>query len=142
MSGGFAGLFIPSLQTLRHVHLELFVLHNEDPFLPLVAELVSIAGQNVIESIKISVTVWLRVNWSRGDEWRALDGVFTQSETDWPKLKIFSLHVEVGYGVVQEPNDVEELVEELRKLPRTHLRRLAKHKGILFDFEVSAVETY
>lgn len=51
---GVAGIVLPCLPTLRHLHFDLVIFFgDDDPYLGLGAELEAIAGQNAIESITI-----------------------------------------------------------------------------------------
>lgn len=135
ISTSFAGLFVPSLKTLQHIHIQLYAQPGEDQFRTLVSELASMTGKNVVESIEISAAMWVDLDWLRGSEWRALDKVLTQSTSGWERLKLFSLHIKVGVN-----DEAGELFEVLYKLAETQLSGLTGSKDILFDLFVSAVE--
>lgn len=137
----FADLFRPCLQTLQHIHLQFYVLDEEDPFLPLISGFSSLTGNNIIERVEISITVWLGVDCTYGDEWGALDKVFTQG-SGWKNLRSFVLDIEVGYALDEDSTDVDELVQNLKQLPDTQLRGLAKSEDIVLYFDVSTVQTY
>jgi len=127
----FPDLFLPSLQTLQCIHLEI----STKEIFPLVSGFASIAGKNVIQSIKLSVDI-LEVNWDGGDEWIALDQVFIHPELDWKKLRSFSLHIQVGNLSAYEMEDADNLWWQLQGLPETALKGLANHKNIMFDLQI------
>lgn len=135
-----ANLFLPSLQTLQHLHLELDLEDDEEPLRPLIFELASLAGKNVIESIKLSIVVRIGANCDVGDVWGALGRMFIQ--TGWEDLRSFSLNIQVDYGLDYKPIVVDDLVQRLQNLPKTQLKGLAVSKHFRFDFDVSTCQTY
>lgn len=138
---GFANPFLPSLQTLQSIQLSLSV--ETGPYrprllLPLIFGLDSIRGKNIIESINISLDIFVNIEDSEcGDDWGALDKVFTQSPSGWEMLKLFSFHI----GVFGEEDEVRELkyVDALWRLPVTYLRGLSRCDNFPFDFQVRAI---
>lgn len=101
------------------------------PISLLVSGFASIAGNNIIESIKLSFN-FLAPSYHFDDTWNALDQVFTHSESDWKELRSFSITFGVQY--------YNESIRELQKLPVTALKGLASNKNITLDFEVLSSE--
>lgn len=131
-------MFRPLSQTLRHIHVE-FNVCQDDPYpLPQLApEFASLVGNNSIENIKISMIIHIPTD-EPGDEWGALESVFTQSEAGWAKLQRLSLHIAV---IPEYPeDDEEELLDVLRELPKTQRKGLAESDNFLFDFYFTLAE--
>ena len=80
-----ADLLRPSMETIKNLHVELFVRDNDDdPLFHLPSELEVMRSKNVIESITIEVVVG-GVGCKQGNEWGRLDELFTK--TGWSALK-------------------------------------------------------
>jgi len=128
-----ANLFLLSIRTLKHICMSFDVLDDDGAnlILSLFSGFNCLADGNVIESIEI-VFHW-QVG-THGDEWGALE-VFNPSESSWRALRKLSLHIEVF--VEQDLYDVdhEEVLNNLKQLPDTQLRSLAR-SDIMFEFEV------
>jgi len=129
-STGFPDLFLPPLQTLQHISLEIDTIQT----LPLVSRFASTTGENLIESIKLTVNFRgdLRIS---NDVWSALDQVLTQTESGWKKLRSFSLHFRRYDWVFIDEIQANNLAQELKKLPVTALKGLASNKNIMFELK-------
>jgi len=127
---GFADTVLPALQTLQHLHIHITVTDGDNHILGgLPAEFDFISGKNVIESISIFVTIEMSRDSGIGHEWSELDRALTKHRSGWPNLKIVTLNVEVNYYYENE--------EDLRQLPETHLKGLARSEDIKLKFEVT-----
>lgn len=87
-------MVLPSLQTL---HLYIHLTHKEehdDPLGGLPAQLEAITG-NLIESIKITMTVQTDAGIKTNDEWAPLDRALTQNRSGWPKLRSVIIKIDV-----------------------------------------------
>ncbi|KAF8334460.1 hypothetical protein F5887DRAFT_1079686 [Amanita rubescens] len=129
----FADLLRPSMQTIKNLHVELFVRDNDDdPLFRLPSELEVMRSKNVIESITIEVVLDTEVDCKPGNGWGRLDELFTK--TGWSALKKLSVAIQIySYDERQPPICSESA---LRKLPETQFVRLSSSKTISFAFEV------
>ena len=130
----FADLLRPSMQTIKNLHVELFVRDNDDdPLFHLPSEFEVMRSKNVIESITIEVVLDTEVDCKPGNGWGRLDELFTK--TGWSALKKLSVAIRIySYGE-REPPIVNE--SALRKLPETQFVRISSSKTISFAFEVT-----
>lgn len=108
------------------------MLHDEEDLFVLASGFESLAGENIIESIKISIYLDAQIHYPCGDEWRALNRVFTQTQSGWEKLKMFSLDINLDRYDDPPPG----LEVALWRLPETQLQGLARGKDFQFDFQV------
>lgn len=127
----------PSLSTLQHLSLHLFVYKSSDLLCGLVIELEAIAAQNIIKTIKIDMEVQ---DFVPGDECAALDKIFTGPLSGWTNLKLVSLKIKLEDSEYSDDEVVlvlEEIKEPVRQLPANQLRGLSMSKDIKFELEVT-----
>ena len=124
----------PSLPTLKHIVVNIYVIDdNDDPLFGIPSEFEDMRITNIIETVTICVKVQMDCSCHRGDGWGSLDEVFTTP--GWFSLKRVSLTVEfASYGRSDE--DDELLEAALRKLPETQFPRLSSSSSVSFDFKV------
>ena len=95
-------------------------------------ELEKMAGQNVVETIKL--TIWV----SPGNDctrWGELDDILMGSPEGWPALKKVSLTVNVeGTYTGTYMDSPDKVVEELQEIS---MIKLMESKRVQFDFQVS-----
>jgi len=139
---GFAKIFLPSLQTLQYIELAFSVGENgpwqrlSQLLVPLISGLESVKGKNVIESIKIIIETLPDIEPGQcGDEWAALDKVFTQFPYGWEKLKLLSFFFLVHFWD-NEAVRALSFANALWTLQVTRLRGLSRSKKFNFDFDV------
>lgn len=131
-----ADLLRPSMQTIKNLHVELFVRDDDDdPLFHLPSELEVMRSKNVIESITIEVVIDTDVDCKRGNEWGRLDELFMK--TGWSALKKLSVAIWI-YSYERQPPLGSASETALRKLPETQFVRLSSSKTISFGFEVTS----
>ncbi|KAF9479550.1 hypothetical protein BDN70DRAFT_684646 [Pholiota conissans] len=118
------------MQTLTGILVE--VLFDDstrnDAALVLLSSELQAMDVNNIEDVEIEIT--LRMDSDCLDEWANLDGALSQHA--WPKLKRFSLRIEVWSSSTGRV----DLFGELEDLPQRHFPKLSSNKAITFKFEV------
>ena len=118
----------PSLPTLVNIDIEYYINDkdetNDGPLAGLHHELEKMAGQNVVETIKLKI--WVQQGCYDCTRWGELDDVLMGSPESWPALK------EVSFKVIgssrKDPN-----FKALRNLPMT---KLVESKQVEFNFRV------
>lgn len=125
----------PSMPTLKHLHVKIVFRQgrrggNTDPFCGLCIELLKMKNKNVIETIKIEVSVDTDSDCSRGDGWGFLDEVLAQS--GWSKLRGVLLAITIWS--YQRRSD--ELERALKRLPQTQFPKLISSESLSFEFSV------
>lgn len=87
-------MVLPSLQTL---HLYIHLTHTRRSMTTRLVDchqLEAITG-NLIESIKITMTVQTDAGIKTNDEWAPLDRALTQNRSGWPKLRSVIIKIDV-----------------------------------------------
>ena len=117
----------PSLPTLVDIDIECDIYNDDNetddtPLAGLCHELEKMAGQNVVETIKLLILVYPGCDCTR---WGELDDVLMGSPEGWPALRKVSLFFgDVGGG----------LNKALRELP---MPKLVESKQVQFDFGIT-----
>ena len=124
------GLFTmlkPSLPTLVDIYIDYYIDGEiyDGPLAGLCHELEKMAGQNVVETIKLEILVGPDFDCTR---WGELDDVLMGSPEGWPALKKVSISFHVS--LVSEDDDSDKAI---RELPMT---KLVESKQVQFNFEV------
>ena len=119
----------PSLSTLVDIYIE-YAIFDEDalydaPLGGLCHELEKMVGQNVVETIKLLISVYPGCNCTRWDE---LDDVLMGSPEGWPALKKVFLLLDI-LGEYRDRSVVEELQE-------LYMTKLMESKRVQFDLQV------
>ena len=118
----------PSLLALVNIVIEYEIINefaemHEDPLAGLCRELEKMVGQNVVETIEL--TIWFESDYASDcTRWGELDDVLMGSPESWPALRKVSILFNV---TMSSRNDS---VKALRELPMT------ESKQVQFDFEV------
>ena len=122
----------PSLPTLVNIDIKGYISDkdkaDDGPLAGLCHELEKMVGQNVVETIGISI---LLVNPGPNYDctrWGELDDVLMGSPDDWPALNEVSLF----FDVIMISRDGSD--KALRELPMT---KLVESKRVQFNFDVS-----
>ena len=123
----------PSLPTLVDIEIEYSIVNDAETQDGLLAdlchELEKMAGQNVVETIKLVVVV--RSVFYDCTRWGELDKVLMRSPEGWPALRSVSLNIHfvfLGDG----------LDKTLRELP-TIMTKLVESKRVQFDFQMNGI---
>lgn len=130
---GFAEMVAPSLQTLTHLRVDIWIdddSPNDDPLSGLPSELEELNHKNIIENITIGIFVVTDSTCKRGDEWGRLDKALTRS--GWSALNQVTLTIRLA----RYEADYDELVKALRNLPETQFPILSSSKTVEFIFSV------
>jgi hypothetical protein len=117
----------PSLPTLVDIYIEYYIVNDEDETYALGGlchELEKMAGQNVVETIKL--LIWVHPGNHDFTRWGELDDVLGSPE-GWPALREVSL----SFTVFMFSGNVSD--KALRELPMT---KLVESKRVQFDFQV------
>ena len=126
----------PSMQTLKHIVLDIHVNDNDDDPLPvfgILSEFEDIRTKNIIETVTIEILVQMDANFHQGDNWGRIDKLLTTS--GWSSLK----RVSVAIDIASYCRSDDELEVALRKLPETQFPRLSSSNSVSFDFNVHSV---
>ena len=126
----------PSMQTLKHIVLDIHVNDNDDDPLPvfgILSEFEDMRTKNIIETVTIEILVQMDANFHQGDNWGRLDEIFTTP--GWFSLKRVSLAIYIAS--VDGSNNVLEVA--LRNLPETQFPRLSSSNSVSFDFEINPI---
>ena len=133
------GLFTmlkPSLSTLVDIDIELSIPdgdddRDDDPFPGLCHELEKMVGQNVVETIKL--TVWISSGYDcTRCQWGELDDVLMGSPEGWPALGKVSL----SFYISETSRDDSDKWKAIRELPMT---KLVESERVQFDFQVESL---
>ena len=120
----------PSLPTFVNIYIEYYINNDDEtydgPLTGLCHELKKMAGQNVVEIIK------LRIRYDCTRRWGELDDVLMGFPEGWPALR----NVSLLFSLITTSNDDDD--KALRKLPMT---KLAECKRVQFDFKVNGWST-
>ena len=117
----------PSLPTLVDIYIDYYIDGEiyDGSLAGLCHELEKMAGQNVVETIKLEILVGPDFDCTR---WGELDDVLMGSPEGWPALKKVSISFHVS--LVSEDDDSDKAI---RELPMT---KLVESKQVQFNFEV------
>ena len=120
----------PSMQTLKHIVLNIYVVTVlDDPLFGIPSEFEDMGSKNIIETVTIMVR--MNASYHRGEDWGRLDEVLTAQ--GWFPLKRVSLTIKINFELSSE------LEVTLRNLPETQFPRLSSSNSVSFDFEVIPV---
>ena len=123
----------PSLPTLVDIEIEYSIVNDvetqDDPLADLCHELEKMAGQNVVETIKLLVFVWS--GFYDCTRWGELDKVLMRSPEGWPALRNVSLNIH--FETLGDDSD-----KMLRELP-TIMTKLVESKRVQFDFQMNGI---
>jgi len=120
-------MIAPHIRALEIAYLSFSVHKDHDGSLGgIPSELAKLAGDNVLECLKINVDIWARID-SSGDEWGMLDALLTGS--GWPALKSVVLKIHLCIREFRNDN----LIESFRQL-KTRFPRLSASKSVDFKF--------
>ena len=136
-----ADMLRPSMQTLKHIVLDLYNLYDFDvdllPGFGIPSELEDVRNKNIIETIGISVT---SIHWVRGNvrvfDWGRLDEVLTA--LGWFSLKRVSLTMRIHR--YNSGGNESELDVALRNLQIRQFPRLSSSNSVSFNFKVTHVQ--
>ena len=114
------------------IYIDYFTNNDEDkrsgsPLAGLCHELEKMAGQNVIETIKLQL--WVPSDYDYTG-WGELHDVLLGSPEDWPALR----GVTLSFAILTTSKDDSDRVKVARKL--LALTKLVESKRVRFDFEV------
>jgi hypothetical protein len=127
---GFGDMIAPHIRALKIISLSISVFNNRvDPLGGLPGELATMAGENVLERLKIIVNFRGRNDKSEA-EWGMLDAVLTSS--GWPALKAVFLTIRLF-----KRNGSDVLVGSFRQLKKTQFPRLSASKSVDFRFRLT-----
>ena len=122
----------PSLSTLVDIYIECSIddenALSDGPLCGLCRELEKMVGQNVVETIKLMISVYPCSDWTRCTGWGELDDVLMGSPEGWPALRKVSLSVNV-VGIY-----TGGLVEGLQE---SYMTKLMESKRVQFDLRIS-----
>jgi hypothetical protein len=127
----------PSLPTLVDIYIDYYIVNYEDetrdgPLGGLCHELEKMAGQNVVETIKLRIWVLVHPKYHDFTRWGELDDVLGSPE-DWPALREVSLSFNVFSDMASRNNSDKAL----REVPMT---KLVESKRVQFDFHWQVTE--
>jgi hypothetical protein len=123
----FADLLRPSMQTLKHIVIDVAV--DDDPLFGIPSEFEDMRTKNIIETVTIGV-ILMNSMYFPGDNWGRLDEVLTTP--GWFSLKRVSLTTQTSNIFTSN----KELEVAVRKLPETQFPRLSSSNSVSFDFKV------
>ena len=119
----------PSLSTLVDIYIECTIDDDDalydPPLSGLCHELEKMVGQNVVETIKLVISVYPGSGFTR---WGELDNVLMGSPEGWPALRKVSLSLDI-VGDYKDGSAVEEL-------QNLYMIKLMESKRVQFDFQV------
>ena len=119
------------MQTLKHIHIVMYVMDIRDdpsPLFGIPSGFEDMRTKNSIETVTIEVHMDARIQSHAGDDWCRLDEVFTSP--GWFSLKQISLVIIIRFIFLNN-----ELEEVLRKSLKTQFPRLSSSNSVLFNFE-------
>ena len=118
----------PSLPTLVDIYIKYAITKDGDErtLASLCHELEKMAGQNVVETINL--TVWVPSDYDL-TEWDELDDVFMGSPEGWPALREFSLL----FGILSTSED-DDPHKEVREFPT--MTKLVESQRVQYDVDI------
>ena len=123
----------PSLPTLVDIYIDFYIDDDDGetydgPLAGLCHELEKMAGQNVVETIKLQV--WVRSGFYDCTRWGELDNVLMGSPESWPALKSVTLMLNLNTKTSGDDSDSDRALRELS------MTKLVESKRVQFDFRV------
>ncbi|KIM43880.1 hypothetical protein M413DRAFT_26159 [Hebeloma cylindrosporum] len=134
-----AEMIIRSIRTLKTLKLAFYIVEESSEIVlsHLCQDLQTISGDNIIESLSISILVNPGSNLAKGgNEWGLLDKVLTKKDA-WFRLKQVSVEIQVPTCL-----QIDDIIAALNNLPDNHFKGLSTSETISFKLAVTRNPNY